>query len=165
LALAAILALRPDIFLLELGLLCGDTRPLHEIRDGSPSTRVILIGDCETEAAVSYFLQHGAKGCLPTDTARMHMIRAVRAVHGGEIWIGRAALAHMLGEMRAMLGQHVPAAVAATLTAREAEILAWIRSGFTNKEVGRRLGIRPSTVKTHLQHIYEKLDISRRGEL
>ena len=49
------------------------------------------------------------------------------------------------------------------LTKREAQIVEGIRLGLTNKQIGRKLGISPTTVKTHLQHLYEKLGVSDRA--
>jgi len=48
------------------------------------------------------------------------------------------------------------------LTKREAQIVEGIRLGLTNKQIGRKLGISPTTVKTHLEHIFVKLGVSTR---
>jgi len=94
-------------------------------------------------------------------------VRAIRAVHGGDIWVGRRVLAHLLENLQAQIqAAHESAADPVPgLTSRETQVVVKIQLGMTNKEVARQLGISETTVKTHLQHIFHKLHISRRVEL
>lgn len=50
------------------------------------------------------------------------------------------------------------------VTDREYEVLALVAAGYANKEIARRLGLSPNTVKTHLARLYEKLDVQRRTQ-
>jgi DNA-binding CsgD family transcriptional regulator len=69
-----------------------------------------------------------------------------------------------LERARGEWAQPAEAAVAAQLSPREQEILHWVARGLTNDEVARRLWLSPHTVRTHLQHIYEKLGVRTRTE-
>ena len=60
--------------------------------------------------------------------------------------------------------QHHDAASAPVLTQREREILALLADGFGNKQIAARLGISTNTVKTHLELLFDKLDVSTRTE-
>ena len=59
---------------------------------------------------------------------------------------------------------HAPAAALPQLTAREAEILELVEAGWSNKEIARRLKISGATVKNHMHHLLQKLQVSRRGQ-
>jgi DNA-binding NarL/FixJ family response regulator len=90
--------------------------------------------------------------------------RAVRAVHEGQIWFGRAdlmqALRRQIGAMPA--GLQFEPEHDALLTVREREILELIGRAMSNKEIARQLKISAATVKTHLHHVYVKLQMSGR---
>ena len=58
-----------------------------------------------------------------------------------------------------------PAPGMAPLTDRQREIVRWVAQGLSNKEIGRRMGISPTTVKTHLHNIFERAGINGRQQL
>lgn len=165
LSLAAACALRPDVLLLDPKLLGGDTRVLRQLHEQAPATKVLLCCDCNGECCAANVIEHGVKGCLPRDSLPESCLRAIRAVQDGEVWIGRKALVHALRELITTIQRPGEQALSEALTQRESQILGWIKLGLTNKEVGRKLGISHTTVKTHLQHIYAKLHVTRRVQL
>jgi two-component system, NarL family, nitrate/nitrite response regulator NarL len=166
-AVQMVRALQPDILLMDSGVPREHQASLLEtIRTACARTRVVLFIEDNAEDAIIDALEHGVRGCLLKSCSPEGCLRAIRAVHAGEMWVGRKALAQLLENLRAVQAAREPAEEPpAGLTLRESEVLARIKVGMTNKEVARELGIGDTTVKTHLQHIFKKLHISRRKEL
>jgi DNA-binding NarL/FixJ family response regulator len=165
-AMATVKALQPDIFLLDTQLLGDDTRPLRQIKEGAPGTKVLLVGVPEREIAASYVLDHGVKGILAREPNPDLCLRAISAVHAGDVWVTRNTLAQLLNAMLAQLdGSAGPQAPSAPLTPRESETLCLTKQGLTTKEVARRLGLSPNTIKSHLRSAFHKLHISRRMQI
>jgi DNA-binding NarL/FixJ family response regulator len=156
---------RPDVLLLEF-------RPDEEERawhvlgrlgDVSAVTRVLMVCGAYTQHMMTAFIQHGASGCVTPSGEPSLYAKAVRAVHAGETWFGRAELFQALRRhMRAEPELRCLPEQSELLTAREREIMAFVGSAMTNKEIARKLKISDHTVKTHLHHIYVKLHKSGR---
>jgi len=160
--------LQPDILLLDCGAHDQHQRSLLEtIRTTAAHTKVILFFDCDAQDAIIDALEHGVRGCLLKTCSPECCLRAIRAVDGGDMWAGRKALAQLLDSLMAQVRAAQEPAVERIpgLTLRELEVVVRIKGGMTNKEVARQLGISETTVKTHLQHVFHKLHISRRVEL
>jgi DNA-binding NarL/FixJ family response regulator len=160
----------PDVLLLQYTHSFDDTtrygawQVLSRIFAVSGNTRVLLLCDTYTQRSFIGFIQHGASGCVLASCEPSLFVKAVRTVHEGETWFGRTDLLHALrSEMHA--NPLVTSSILEDqelLTTREREILALIGTAMTNKEIARHLKISDHTVKTHLHHIYVKLDRSGR---
>ena len=146
---------RADVLLLE-------ERWSHRLRSGTsqPSHRVLLVGDRACTALAEQVVRNRFQGFLLATNAADVCVKAVRTVKRGELWVPRALLVQLLFE-------HLHAATASDerLTMREAEIIAYVRRGFANKQIGEALAIREDTVKKHLRNAYTKLGVHRRTEI
>ena len=157
---------QPDVLLLEH--LQDDESSAHAVLSGLPEaserTRVLLLCDAYTHRSIIGFIQRGASGCVLSSSEAWLLAKAVRTVHRGETWFGRTDLLQALrSQMR--LEPAVTSEVLRDqdlLTARERQILGLIGAAMTNKEIARQLKISDHTVKTHLHHIYVKLEQSGR---
>ena len=155
-------ALQPDVILLERPQAEG---AVHEMVAAlawrSAAARVLLMCKaCSRELAIAA-IEGGAKGCLHMDTPIGVLVDAVRAVHRGETWFSRSALLQALRNPPEIQAKKTTSPDC-QLTPREEEILHLIGAGLSNKEIGRRLEISDHTVKTHLHHVYVKLQRSGR---
>src|SRR6185369_2561822 len=156
----------PDVLLLEYAQdVAGSVlQVLSQIAQVSRRTRVLLLCESSAHGTITGFIQHGASGCLLLSSEPSVYAKAVQTVHQGETWFSRTEL------LQALRSQIVADPAAASgmlddqelLTAREREILALIGIAMTNKEIARQLKISDHTVKTHLHHIYVKLEKSGR---
>jgi DNA-binding NarL/FixJ family response regulator len=160
-ALTTAAAMRPDVLLLER---VRDSRVALGVLDAvntvSPGTRTLLLCEACSHQLTIDCIKLGASGCLPRSSEPALLVKAVRAAFRGETWYGRAAL---LQALRSQVCSIPTLRVDdATLTRREDEILHLIGAGLSNKEIGRQLEISDKTVKTHLHHIYVKLNRSGR---
>jgi len=170
--LRAVRRVRPDVLLLD-ATSCNRMdkwcRPalLAEVRRSSPDTRIILLLDALTEHSIARALEQGARGYISTAAFSDCCLRAIQAVSRGEVWVGRKELTCILDDLLGRLEQAESAAdeSAALLSQRELEIADAVRLGLTNKEIARKMCISPTTVKTHLEHIFHKLHLSHRVQL
>jgi DNA-binding NarL/FixJ family response regulator len=89
--------------------------------------------------------------------------RAVRAVAAGDAWLDPAVTGHVLRTYRAAPAATGPDHAVAVLTAREREVLALIGRGATNAEIARELTLGEGTIKTHIGHIFAKLQLRDRA--
>ncbi len=158
-ALELIRTHRPAVALLDYRMpgMDGSEVAAAVTRDALP-TRVLLISAHDESAIVYKALQDGAAGFLSKESTRSELVDAVLACARGRDVIAPALAASLAGEIRRRHEPDVPA-----LSAREAEVLAMIARGLTIPAMAKELYLAPSTVKTHVQRLYEKLGVGDRG--
>ncbi len=157
---------RADVLLLEerwLHRLCNRTSRPSSPR--WPSHRVLLVGDRACTALAEQVVRNRFQGFLLASTAADVCVKAVRTVKRGELWVPRALLVQLLFEHLHAGSGSTDTASDDRLTAREAEIIAYVRRGFANKQIGDALAIREDTVKKHLRNAYTKLGVHRRTQI
>jgi two-component system, NarL family, nitrate/nitrite response regulator NarL len=158
-ALEAIGAAQPDVALIDRTLagLSGKQILNAVVRDGLP-TRVVLIAaqpePCEVYAA----LADGAAGYLTKDADARELCDAITAVARGKTVLASELQSGVAGEIRLRAPHDRP-----VMSDRERETLTLIAEGLSAPQIGRTLHLSTATVKTHLQHIYEKLGVSERA--
>jgi DNA-binding NarL/FixJ family response regulator len=158
--------LQPDIVLLNVHIPGVDgLETAVVLKQASPTTRVLLLPDARDEGLLLKALKAGVKGYLSKGASGSDLLRAIRAVRHGELWVERKLMAGLFeAESFTALKpeeQH-PAASKELLTAREREILRLVASGSTNKETAQALFISEKTVRSHLNSIFRKLQVTRR---
>ena len=158
-ALEAIAAERPDVALLDYRLpgLDGIEVVRAVVRDGLP-TRVLMLSAHDESSVVFDALQAGAAGYLLKEASRDEIVAAVFAVARGESVLPSDVAAGLVGEIRLRSPSDTP-----VLTEREREILRLIADGKSFAEIAAALFIGVTTVKTHAQHVYDKLGVSDRA--
>jgi len=164
-AIDVISELKPDIVLLDIIMPEMDgIKVLPAIREKSPKTKALMLTAAKDEAKVFKALKAGAKGYLSKDVSISDLIKAIQAVHKGELWVERKLMARFVeGEATAdPKGEDRPGKTKEGLTPREQEILRLLSKGSTNKEIAKALFISEKTVKSHLNSIFKKLNVSRR---
>lgn len=157
---------RPTVIVLDAAWVETGSTLLGDLLAQPVPPRILLHAPSLDRPEVLAAVTQGIHGCLPRDAHPAIWCRAIRAVHGGEPWIPRGLMAQALTCLR----QWLPAQVLASapmdqLTRRQHEIVRWVAQGLSNKEIGRHMGISPTTVKTHLHNIFERAGISGRQQL
>jgi DNA-binding NarL/FixJ family response regulator len=148
--------LSPDVILMDLRMPGGDgASAIRELAAGGNPARVLVLTTFDDDRDVGPAIEAGATGYLLKDAPRDALVRAVRAAFRGESVLAPSVASRLMSQLRA------PASDA--LSARELEVLALIAQGETNRGAAARLFISEATVKTHLLHIYEKLDVNDRA--
>ncbi len=158
-ALALIEEFRPDVVLLDYTLpeLNGLAVAHAVVRDGLP-TRILFLS-AHTESSVVYTaLEAGASGFLSKEAHRDEIADAVVACAAGREVVPADIAAGLVSEIRLRAKNDAP-----VLTPREREILKLIAAGRSLPEIANELILGLTTVKTHTQHLYEKLGVSDRA--
>ncbi|MGK2869894.1 MAG: response regulator [Mycobacterium sp.] len=158
-ALELIRTHKPAVALLDYRMpgMDGSQVAAAVIRDDLP-TRVLLISAHDESAIVYKALQDGAAGFLSKESTRSELVTAVLDCARGRDVITPALATSLAGEIRRRNEPDAP-----TLSAREAEVLAMIARGLTIPAMAKELYLAPSTVKTHVQRLYEKLGVGDRA--
>jgi two-component system, NarL family, nitrate/nitrite response regulator NarL len=121
-------------------------------------TRLLVLSATTDSASVYRCLELGAAGYLPKLTAGGEICAAVCALARGESVIPAELQSGIASEIRLRRSDDRP-----VLTPRELDIIRLAADGHSNAEIGLRLHISTATVKTHLQHLFEKLEVSDRS--
>jgi DNA-binding NarL/FixJ family response regulator len=157
--------LKPDILLLDLRLPDKDgLSVLAEIGIDSLPTRTIVLTDAGDERGVIRAMRLGARGAVLRGSASEVLLKSIRKVHGGEIWLDNCITAELLDAFKKS-PESRQRWETALLSNREKGIVQLVAQGFHNREIGEKLLISEQTVKNHLHAIFDKLGISDRLEL
>lgn len=166
-AVAEIKKLRPDVVVMDIGMPSMDgIEAARQVKQALPETKVIMLTSHDSEQEIFASLASGANGYCLKDLAGDKLILAIASVAEGALWIDPRIATRVLDVMT------FPQAAASTvdshgsvpLSQRETEVLRLMVDGLTNQEIAGKLVIGVSTVRTHVQHILEKLAVSGRTE-
>jgi two-component system, NarL family, nitrate/nitrite response regulator NarL len=149
----------PDVALLDIQMADLDGVQVARViaREALP-TRTLFLSAYYDQEIVYKALAAGAAGYLSKDARGNEIVDAVVAVARGETVLGRDIQAAVAQRIRQTAEPPGP-----TLSSREREVLQLVAAGLSAPEVGRRLNLSPTTVKTHLQRVYEKLGVGDRA--
>jgi DNA-binding NarL/FixJ family response regulator len=163
--LNAVASLRPEVVVMDVRMKGMDgveaTRRLRAIPEAPP---VLILTTFDDDEVLSGALRAGAAGFLLKDAPAEDVIRAARTVAEGGAWLDPAVTGRVLSAYRT--GAPTPAGAAAriaALTPRELDVLRLIGRGSTNGEIAAALVISEATVKSHVGHILDKLDLRDRA--
>jgi DNA-binding NarL/FixJ family response regulator len=163
-AVAAAAELHPDVVLMDLRMPVMDgVQATRQIVQASDGPCVIALTTFDADEHVVEAIRAGATGFLLKDVTSEGLLDAVRRAAAGEPVVAPLVLARMMDHFSAR-----PPAVLrerpglAELSDREREVLALIGAGLSNTEIAERLVISMATVKTHVRHIFAKLDVRDR---
>jgi DNA-binding NarL/FixJ family response regulator len=162
---AAAAALAPDVVLMDVRMPFVDgvqaTRELRR-QDGSPP--VLALTTFDDEEVLAGMLRAGAAGFVLKGVPAEDLQRAVRAVAEGGAWLDPAVTARVLAIYRsAAPGASAGQADLDVLTGRERQVLALVGRGKTNSEIAAELFVSEGTVKTHINHVFTKLQLRDRA--
>ncbi|HPG76025.1 MAG TPA: response regulator transcription factor [Rhodoglobus sp.] len=149
------LAHEPDIVLMDLQMpALSGAEATARILEQRPGIRVIVLTTYESDSAILQAIEAGASGYLLKAAPAGEILAGIRSVAAGDV-----ALAPSIA---AMLVNRVKAPAGPTLSARETEVLALVAQGKSNPAIAQALFVSEATVKTHLLHVFEKLNVSDR---
>jgi DNA-binding NarL/FixJ family response regulator len=157
-ALELVALRRPDVVLMDLHMPVLDgVAATRRIVAEHPGTAVLILTTFAQDDDALEALRAGARGVLTKDAGRDEISRALHQAAAGNMTLAEPLQARLL----AAASPPQPPARAELpdgLTPREAEVLGLIGAGFTNREIAERLVVSEATVKTHINHVFAKID-------
>lgn len=160
-ALNVIREYRPDVAVLDIQM-PGRTGldVTRAARAEQLDVGVLILTAYDDDPFIMTALQAGANGYVLKTAEPEDLVDAVRALHEGQSALDPA----ILGKVLSHLSGRAPAGAVEPLSVREIEVLRLVGQGFTNKAIGRHLGISDRTVQGHLANVYGKLAVNNRTE-
>jgi DNA-binding NarL/FixJ family response regulator len=167
-AITQTLELEPDILLLDVLMprLPG-LEAMRAIMTKSPRVKIVLLTSTISVQQIIEALQIGARGIVLKQSVAGDLTQALRAVLGGDYWIGGERVANLLKALQELQAQAaaVPERKTYGLTPRELEVVTCIVEGCSNRDIATQFSISEETVKRHLSNVFDKTGVSTRLEL
>ena len=166
---------RPEVVLMDLRMPRLDgIEATRALRERQPDVRVIALTTFADDESVLGALRAGARGYLTKDAGSEDIRAAILTVAGGDAALDPAVQHHVLAALTsdreadhdrdAGAGARTGAELPDELTPREAEVLVLIAEGLTNAEIAERLVVSPTTVKSHINHLFTKAGLRDRAQ-
>lgn len=188
-ALEEVERLKPDVLLLDLGLpRMSGIDVTREVKAKTPQVEILIFTIFDEEDKVLEAVKAGASGYLLKGAPADKIVEAIKEVSAGGTVIQPNLARRLLRHFRVDLAEGLQAAASAPtgatevppasaevaalaeepllkpLSDREKEILQLIAKGVSNTEAAKLLGLSKATIRTHLEHIYRKLEVTNRVE-
>ncbi len=155
--------LEPDVVLMDLRMPEMDgAEAMREIRAELSDTQVLVLTTYADDDSLFPALQAGARGYLTKEASAEEIERAIRAVADGRTHLDPAIQQRLVTAALDSAGRVEP--VPDALTSREVEVLKLIAAGLSNAEIAASLVVSAATVKTHINHIFQKTGARDRGQ-
>jgi DNA-binding NarL/FixJ family response regulator len=152
-------ALRPDVVLMDISMPVknGIEATREIVAAGNGETHVLVLTSFSDRTQIMAALDAGASGYLLKDAEPDELIRGVRAAARGESPLAPKAAREVLDAR----SEDTPSV---TLSPRETDVLRLVARGLPNKRIARELEISEKTVKAHLTHVFQQIDVTDRTQ-
>lgn len=161
----------PDVVLMDLRMPRMDgIAATSRLRESHPDVRVIALTTYADDESVLGALRAGARGYLTKDASSQDIRNAILTVAAGDAALDPAVQSHVVaalagdGERSVAVSASRAPELPDDLTPREAEVLALIAEGLTNAEIAERLVVSPTTIKSHINHLFAKAGLRDRTQ-
>lgn len=167
-ALALIARTHPQVVLMDIRMPSLDgLEATRELTARADPARVIVLTTFDTDELVLAALRHGAVGFLLKDTPPVQLVDAVRRVAAGASILSPSVTAHVIAAATGASGdrRHRARRLLGRLTEREREVALAVGRGLSNAEIATQLHMGVATVKTHIGHLFAKLEAGNRVQI
>lgn len=154
---------KPDLLIIDLRMKPLDgISLLKQLRSEGVTTEAVMLTMSDSEADLTNAIRAGVRGYLLKDMAPDDVVDAIRRVAAGELVVAPTMTMKMIDMLRGEQTGQEPKNSLKLLTEREREILQLLSRGESNKAIAQTLKISYDTVKQHVRHILNKLNLSSR---
>lgn len=159
---------RPDVLLLELEIAKRQTVPILKAEKGV-DTKCLILCSFPDQDRILDAAKAGARGFILKRALPSVLIQAIRKIHSGEIWVDREvdcaeAFVEIARRTYVVDAETTENDITILLSRRQLEVLILVANGLTNSEIAKKLFVSPETVKQHLHHIFQKLNVKNRTQ-
>ena len=166
--LAKIRQLHPDVVIMDISMPVVDGFTLaRQVTHDFPDIGVIMLTMYHQNHQLLQAMKNGARGYLLKSASSREVAQAIRIVHEGGTHIEPGMTSAIISEYRRLSAPASPASSGrdiTTLTAKEVEIIRYVATGMSNKEIAQHLAYSEKTVKNYLSVIFQKLNIRDRTQ-
>ena len=163
-AIAAAIALKPDVVLLDIRLPDGSGfTACREILKSLPDTRVPVLTSFTSDGFIYEAITSGAQGYLMKEIDPVGLVQAIKDIMEGKSILSPDVTAGVMRMMRGG-GAKSEGGDLSILSAQERRVLALVAEGKTNKQIGDEMGLSDNTVKNYLCSVFDKLQVRRRSQ-
>jgi DNA-binding NarL/FixJ family response regulator len=161
----------PDVLILDLRMPYMDgLATLQALQQIEQKTKVIVLTASEDKNEFVQAMKLGCSGIVLKQTAPELIVKSIRKVHSGEIWLDSHTTAAVMRQFASPAevlagGAQGKGRERSPLSQREREIVGLVAQGYKNREMAEKMFISEQTVKNHLHNIFDKLGVSDRLEL
>jgi len=160
----------PDVLILDLRMPYMDgLATLQALQQIERKVRVIVLTASQDKNEFVEAMKLGCSGIVLKQTAPELIVKSIRKVHSGEIWLDSHTTAAVMRQFAAptdsISGAPAKGRERSPLSQREREIVGLVAQGYKNREMAEKMFISEQTVKNHLHNIFDKLGVSDRLEL
>lgn len=156
-AIDSVLATQPDVVLLDLRLPgLNGVEVMQRCRQAGAAARFLVLTTYDSDEDIARALAAGAKGYLLKDVSSFELMQAIRTVMRGSAALEPSVAARLMARLQDHPGDE--------LSLRERDVLALMVRGESNRAIALALNVTENTVKTHVSHIFAKLQVQSRAE-
>jgi DNA-binding NarL/FixJ family response regulator len=163
-AIDQVALLQPDVVLMDVRMPGMDGREATRIlAQQYPQVKVLVLSTFDDDQYIADAMRAGAKGYLLKDMPSEELAQAIRFVHLGYTQLAPGLMEKLVAGMSSPKPSTAPDL--SQITPREREVLQLIASGATNRDIAQELFISEGTVKTHVTHLLNRLNLRNRSQL
>lgn len=163
--LAAAAQLKPDVILFEAALTPNPPEAVSELLKRSPRSKLVVVISQPDQEDTIDLMRRGVRGIVPRSISPELLIRCVRKVAEGELWLDNQAVNWVIDAYRAQAAHLTNKPTRAKLSDKELLIISYVTQGMRNKEIAHEIHTSEQVIKNYLRKIYDKLGVSDRLEL
>lgn len=165
-ALSKTRQLRPDVVLMDINMPVIDGIAVtHQLTAEFPSIAVIMLTMHHQDQQVVQAMKSGARGYVPKSASIQQLTEAIRAVHAGGMALAPGMTGAIVNEVRRLSDTGMGNRTLGMLSEKELEIVRYVATGMSNKEIAEQLSYSEKTVKNYLSIVFQKLHLRDRTQV
>ena len=150
-------ALQPAVILMDLRMPVLDgVSAIRQIKKNAPQANILVLTTYDTDADILRAVEAGATGYILKDAPREELFHAIRSAALRKSVLSPSVATRLMGQLRRPAEE--------PLSPRETDVIRLVAEGSSNKMIAQRLHLSEATVKSHLLHIFAKLDVNDRTQ-